>query len=373
MHISCERNLLKNAIDQVSKAISTKQALPILGHILFEASDSNLKLTASSLDIGISCTIPVSEMRDGGATTCSAKVIAEIINNLPAGLVNLDIDSSINAELTVSNDYSTFKVMTLPSEEFPKSIKPENCHQIEMSAETFCQIVNKVIPAVADPNEARPIMQGVSITFEPQEIVLAATDSKRLAKTTLGGLHNEGERQQIIVPGKPLNDLLKILNREEEIKISYTANHLFVNSEDMSFFCKLLEGSFPNYEKVIPTSFKSTCRVGKEILTAAIRRVIIMAKDKDVPNLVKFEFQEGNLILSAETNSLGSAEEKLPTIYEGEPLVISFNGNYILDALKVIDQEEILFQLQDSKSSIIIKGDDEDDTSLYICMPVRTR
>ena len=79
MHISCERNLLKNAIDQVSKAISTKQALPILGHILFEASDSNLKLTASSLDIGISCTIPVSEMRDGGATTCSAKVIAEII------------------------------------------------------------------------------------------------------------------------------------------------------------------------------------------------------------------------------------------------------------------------------------------------------
>ena len=154
---------------------------------------------------------------------------------------------------------------------------------------------------------------------------------------------------------------------------SYTANHLFVNSEDMSFFCKLLEGSFPNYEKVIPTSFKSTCRVGKEILTAAIRRVIIMAKDKDVPNLVKFEFQEGNLILSAETNSLGSAEEKLPTIYEGEPLVISFNGNYILDALKVIDQEEILFQLQDSKSSIIIKGNDEDDTSLYICMPVRTR
>ena len=174
MHISCERNLLKNAIDQVSKAISSKQALPILGHILFEVNDNKLKLTASSLDIGITCIIPIEELREEGNTTCSAKVIANIVNSLPQGLINLDTDSNINSELTVSNESSTFKVMTLPSEEFPKSIKPQNCSSINMTAEEFCSIINKVTIAVASSNETRPSMLGVSMSFKPNEIIFAS-------------------------------------------------------------------------------------------------------------------------------------------------------------------------------------------------------
>lgn len=373
MHISCERNLLKNAIDQVSKAISSKQALPILGHILFEASENKLKLTASSLDIGITCIIPIEELREEGSTTCSAKVIANIVNSLPQGLINLDTDSSINSELVVSNESSTFKVMTLPSEEFPKSIKPQNCNSISMTAEEFCSIINKVTIAVANSNETRPSMLGVSISFNSQEIIFASTDGKRLSKLTIPHENSDIEPQQIIVPGKPLSELSKILDKEQTLKIHYSKNHIFVASENMSFFCKLLDTAFPDYERVIPKTFKSTCKVGRESFMATIRRVMIMAKDKDIPDVIKFSFDSDSILLTSETNSVGSAEERIGAIYQGEPLDIAFNGNYILDVLRVLENEEIVVQLQDNKSSIAVKESENDSNFIYICMPVRTR
>ncbi|MGM9998109.1 MAG: DNA polymerase III subunit beta [Candidatus Bruticola sp.] len=374
MHISCEKNLLKNAIDQVSKAISSKQPLPILSHILFETIDNKLKLTASSLDKGISCIIPVEEIREEGSTTCSAKVIAEIVNELPQGFINLDTDSNVNSELTVSNETSTFKVMTLPSEEFPKSIKPQNCESIKISAENFCSIINKVAIAVAGTNESRPSMQGVSISFKPEEIIFASTDGKRLSKLSIP-YKNTGskETQQIIVPGKPLNELSKILDKEQDLDIHYSKSHIFVSSENMSFFCNLLEGNFPDYEKVIPKTFKSKCQVGRESFISTIKRVMIMAKDKDIPNVIKLSFDNDSILLTSETNSMGSAEERINAVYEGEPLDIAFNGNYISDVLKVLESEEILIQLQDNKSSISIKENEEDTNFIYICMPVRTR
>ncbi|MBQ7502351.1 DNA polymerase III subunit beta [bacterium] len=373
MHISCEKNKLKSAIDQVSKAITSKQLLPILGHILFETTEDNkLKLTASSLDIGITCKIETDEIREPGTTTCSAKVISEIVNNMPSGLINLDIDSNINSELIVSNNFSIFKVMTLPSEEFPKSIKPQECESINVSAEDFCDAVNKSAISIADSSESRPIMQGLSIKFAGDEIHFVSTDGKRLSKAVVKTAENR-EKDQIIVPGKPLNELLKIINKEESIQIQYSKTHLFVNTENTSFFCKLIEGSYPDYEKVIPKSFQGVCKLSKDIITSAINRMMIMAKDRDIPNVVKFHFADDKLSLSAETNSLGSANENLDVIYQGEELKIAFNGKFILDALKVLDEDEITLRLQDNKNSMAIQNEEDDQSFIYICMPIRTR
>lgn len=376
MHITCERNLLKNAIDQVSKAITNRTPLPILSNILFETTENNkLKLTASSLDIGITCTIPTEDVREYGSTTCSAKVIAEIINNLPSGLVNLDIDSSITSELTVSNETSVFKVLTLPSEEFPKGIKQEDCKSLEIPTKILFSFMNKTIISIADAGESRPIMQGISILFTSDKIEFVSTDGKRLSRATykFQGEREEIKRQQIIVPGKSLNDLLKVINKNEEIKIQYNKTHLFVSSENVSFFCRLLDGNFPDYDRVIPKEFKSTCKVGKEAIINAIKRMIIMAKDKDIPNVVRFNFEDNSLMLNSETNSIGSAKEEIPILYSGQGLKISFNGNYILDALKILQNEEIVLQLQDEKSSVSISEQVEDEEFTYICMPIRSR
>ena len=376
MHITCERNLLKNAIDQVSKAITNKTPLPILSNILFETVEGEkLKLTASSLDIGITCYIPTEDIREYGSTTCSAKVIAEIINNLPSGLVNLDIDSSITSELTVSNETSVFKVLTLPSEEFPKGIKQEDCKSLEIPAKILYSFINKTIISVADSSESRPIMQGISILFTNDRIEFVSTDGKRLSRATYKFQQEQDqvEKQQIIVPGKALNDLLKVLNRSEEIKIQYNKTHLFVTSENLSFFCRLLDGNFPDYNRVIPKEFKSTCKVGRESLTNAIKRMIIMAKDKDIPNVVRFSFEENSLMLNSETNSVGSAKEEIPILYSGQSLKISFNGNYMLDALKILQDDEIVLQLQDEKNSMSISENKDNEEFTYICMPVRSR
>jgi len=373
MHISCEKNKLKNAIDQVSKAITSKQLLPILGHILFETTEDNkLKLTASSLDIGITCQIETDEVREPGTTTCSAKVISEIVNSMPSGLINLDIDSNINSELVISNNFSVFKVMTLPSEEFPKSVKPQECESINISAEDFCKAVNKSTISIADASESRPIMQGLSIKFVGDEVHFVSTDGKRLSKAVIE-TSEKREKDQIIVPGKPLNDLLKIINKDENIQIQYSKTHLFVSSENTSFFCKLIEGNYPDYEKVIPKSFQGTCRISREIITSAISRMMIMAKDRDIPNVVKFHFTDDKLNLSAETSGIGSGNENIDVIHQGEELKIAFNGKFILDALKVLDEDEIVLRLQDNKNSMAIQNDEDDKSFIYICMPIRTK
>ncbi len=371
MHLSCERNLLKNAIDQVSKAISTKQTLPILGNVLLEAKDNQLKLTASSLDIGITSTIPVEEIREVGSTTCSAKMLADITNNLPNGLVNLDIDSGISSEITVSNSFSTFKIATLSSEEFPQSILPKDDNSIVMDSNDFCDLVNKAIIAAADPTESRPIMQGISVVFDKENIVMVSTDGKRLSKVVYEHANNNETPNQIVIPAKPLTDLLKILDKDNEIKISYTKTHFFAVCGNMSFFCKLIEGTYPDYERVIPKECNSICRIGRESLIAAIKRVIIMAKERDIINGIKFNFENDTVTLTSETSSVGSAEEKIAVVYQGEPLLIGFNGTYIMDALRVLDSDEIIIELRDGKSGITIRNKENDNSFLYICMPLR--
>ena len=371
MHLSCERNLLKNAIDQVSKAISTKQTLPILGNVLLEAKDNQLKLTASSLDIGITSTIPVEEIREVGSTTCSAKMLADITNNLPSGLVNLDIDSGISSEITVSNSFSTFKIATLSSEEFPQSILPKDDNSIVMDSNDFCDLVNKAIIAAADPTESRPIMQGISVVFNKENIVMVSTDGKRLSKVVYEHANNNETPNQIVIPAKPLTDLLKILDKDNEIKISYTKTHFFAVCGNMSFFCKLIEGTYPDYERVIPKEHTSLCKVGRESLIAAIKRVIIMAKEKDIANVIKFSFDNDVVILTSETNSVGSAEERIAVVYKGEPLLIGFNGTYVMDALRVLDSDEIVIELRDNKNCMVVRNKENDESFLYICMPVR--
>lgn len=382
MHISCERNLLKNAIDQVSKVISSKQPLPILGHILFEAAGDKLKLTASSLEIGISCTIDLEEVREEGSTTCPAKVISEIVNSFPSGIVSLDIDTSVSYELTISQNRSVFKVMTLASEEFPKSINPQNCNSISIPIDEFRSAINKVSIAVADSSETRPIMQGISIDFSSDDITFVATDGKRLSKAIAKYSSSENPSQQVIVPGKPLTDLLKTFDKEDDVTIQYGRTHFFASSKNASFFCTLLEdsypkddqdhrSSYPNYERVIPKSFNTSCKMGREEIMAAIRSAIIMAKDKDIPNVIRFSFDKDSLVLTANSSNGEANIEVSNVIYSGEPMQIAFNGNYLLDVLKVLEDEEVIFKLQDFKSSMMVCGCDSEDSFIYICMPVR--
>ena len=374
MYLICGKDILKNAIDLVSKAISSKQLLPILGHILFETTEDNrVKLTATSLDMGITCKIETEEIMEPGAIACPAKVISEIVNNMPSGSITLSIDTDKDSKLLVRNGSSKFRVMTLPSEEFPNSAKPQDCESIQISAKDFRETVNKSAIAIAESNESRPILQGLSIKFLKNEIHFVSTDGKRLSKVVIPTAESQNEGQ-IVVPGKPLNDLLKIISKEEkDLQIQYSRNYLFVTSENFSFFCKLLEGNYPVYEKIFPKTFQGKCKLNKEAITSAINRMMIMAKDRDVPNIVKFCFTKNNLELSAETSSLGSADENLDVIYQGEDLNIAFNGKFILDALKVLKEEEIVMYLQDTKSSILIQNSEENNSFIYICMPIRVR
>ncbi len=368
MKFSANKDTLQHGVQVVHRAVSTKNPLPVLSGILLKTENNRLSLTATDLELGIECSVPVNVEKEGGVIL-PARYLSEIVRRLPDVRINIEVNSENNTLIKYGE--SEFNLLGMPADEFPILPAIDSESVLVIKQELFKNMIKQVVLATsADDN--RPIFTGILMEIESDSnIRMVATDTHRLAYRS-AKLEN-GERKKfekaVIIPGKTLNELSRILTGEgEDLQIAFGENQVVFEIPGVKFISRLIEGQFPNYKQVIPQGCKTKIRIRTRELLDSTERASLLAKEGT--NIVKMNVSEEKLTITSNSPEIGKIEEHIHIKMEGEATQIAFNSKYIIDVLKVIDSEEVFLELTGSLSPGIIKPT-ESENYLYLILPIR--
>lgn len=370
MKIICEKEKLLKGLLSVVKSVPNKTTMPILEGILIQTNNKELKLTSYDLEIGIECII-AAFIEEEGATVVNAIMFSEIIKKLP----NTDITITVNENnlLVIECEGSLYKLTTMNPNEFPELPKISVDNFIKIEQNTLKNMIRKTIFAVST-EENKPIFTGCLFEIKENKLNVVAVDGFRLAwkKVYLNSKVNDFS---VVIPGKTLNEINKIiLDAYEPIKIGISKNQALFEMENCKVVTRLLDGEFLNYYNVIPANWETRIRVNKNALQSCFERISLIAtssieKEKKYP--VKVTVDIGKMIISC-TNQTGDAKEEMYLTTEGKNIEIGFNPKYLLDALKIIDDEEIFMDFGTNISPCIIRPVENEDY-IYMILPIRLK
>ena len=370
MKFICEREKLLKAINSVVRGVASKTTMPILEGILIQTNDNEIKLTTYDLEIGIEYVIE-SEVEEQGNTVVNAIMFSEIIRKLPDTQISITLNE--NNLLVIECEGSLYKLATMNPEEFPELPKINIESSIQLDQKTLKSMIRKTIFAVSI-EENRPIFTGCLFAINDNKLNVVAVDGFRLAWTS-NFLENKSSDFKAVIPGKTLNEVNKIiLDSYDFIKIGVSKNQALFEMENCKIVTRLLDGEFLNYKSVIPQNWETRIRVNRRDIQECFERVSLISassteKEKKYP--VKINIEVGKITISC-TNQTGDAKEELFIETEGKDLEAGFNPKYFLDALKVIDDEEIFINFGTSISPCIIKPIENEDY-IYMILPIRMK
>ena len=370
MKFICEREKLLKAINSVVRGVASKTTMPILEGILIQTNDNEVKLTTYDLEIGIEYIINC-EVKEQGATVVNAIMFSEIIRKLPDTQISITLNE--NNLLVIECEGSLYKLATMNPEEFPELPKINIESSIQLDQKTLKSMIRKTIFAVSI-EENRPIFTGCLFAINDNKLNVVAVDGFRLAWTS-NFLENKSSDFKAVIPGKTLNEVNKIiLDSYDFIKIGVSKNQALFEMENCKIVTRLLDGEFLNYKSVIPQNWETRIRVNRRDIQECFERVSLISassteKEKKYP--VKINIEVGKITISC-TNQTGDAKEELFIETEGKDLEAGFNPKYFLDALKVIDDEEIFINFGTSISPCIIKPIENEDYT-YMILPIRMK
>ncbi|MFQ6132159.1 MAG: DNA polymerase III subunit beta [Armatimonadota bacterium] len=361
-----ERGTLYEAAQVVARAVSGRSTLPVLNNLFVEGSDGQLRLVATDLELGIEATVEA-RVEEEGALTVPARIVTEVIANLPEADVELEVDESNTVSVKCAR--SNYSIRGLPSEEF--STLPELVDPItfELPQSLLRRVIQETSFA-SSPDETRPILTGALFTLGPEEMRVVATDTHRLALRQLPGLADIKESRSVIVPARVLNEVSRILQEgsEDPVEVRVTDTQIQFLADTTSLQSRLIEGQFPNYEKVVPESAERTIRVEVAAFQDALRRALIVARED--ANRVVLAASEGLLTITADSQDVGRGQEEVEIDLEGEALEIAFNGRYLLDVLAVMEAENAEIELTGALNPGTIRPQD-DANYTYVLMPMQ--
>jgi len=370
MKFLVEQNELLGGLQVVQRAISSRSTLPILSGIYLSCEHNLLRLRATDLEIGIECTIPVQSEIEG-ETVLPARYFVEIIKRLPD--IPLTIERSEGNLVTIKYGSSEIQLNQFNAEEFPPLPEIEEIHSITINADLFINAIRQVSIA-ASHDTSRPIFTGILLEVDQNNTLkLVATDTHRLAYREIMLSNASVNNFSCIIPSRTLGEISKIFRPEDNfIEISFAENQVLFKVESTVLVSRLIEGQFPNYNQVIPTSYTSRVRILTRDLLNSAERASLLARDefKNRSNVIKLNISGNNLTITSQSAEIGNLHEELPIYLEGESAEIAFNARYLIDVLKVIDQEEINLDLTGSLSPGIIRPTD-DPHVLFLVLPIR--
>ncbi|MDD4980451.1 MAG: DNA polymerase III subunit beta [Candidatus Omnitrophica bacterium] len=361
MKIKVTKDVLLSGIQKVQNVITSKATLPILSNILLEAQQNNLKLTATDLDIGISCVIPV-ETQEPGIITVPAKRFSDIIKELPGD--NVSINTKKNNLVIVETETCQFKIMGLAPEDFPKLPEFKNMAVIHLEQATLKEMLNLTAFAVS-LDETRYILNGILFKLHHNSLTLVATDGKRLAvaeKTLQQPLEKD---IQIIVPLKAIQELNRNLKEEGELALLLGNNQVLFDFNGTIVISRLIEGEFPDYQQVVPPLSENKIHIPREQFLWAVRRAALLSTPDY--QAVKLETFKNKLVVSKSTPDIGESREELAVEYRGKEMAIGFNPAYLADVLKNLQDENVELELTDSEKPGVIRL----SGYVYIVLPMR--
>ena len=368
MKFTVEKSSVVNALQHLQGVVATRTTLPILSNIHLEAvkteTAQGIILTATDLDLFLRVRVPAT-VEESGSATMPARKLFSILKEATAENIKVVVNDKNQA--AVSFGGSAYKIMGLAPEDFP--IWPQ---QGEVKAEVtlpqaeLAKILRHTIFA-ASTDETRYVLNGVLLKIEKGTLTAVGTDGRRLATIQAAGDLKVADCETIL-PSAAVQRLIGVLGDESDLKLVIGPQTLEAHLGDVKLSTKLIEGTFPNYRQVIPTECKERIPMSRESLIAALRRASLMASAKS--ETVKMAFSKDLLVISANTPELGEARESLAIKYAGKEFAIAFNPKYLLDALTVIKEEEVVAEFIDELSPGVIRTATPDDFK-YIIMPIR--
>jgi DNA polymerase-3 subunit beta len=361
----CERDVLVEALGTAQRAVASRGgALPVLSGVRLEVAGDRLHVAGSDLDLTIQVQVDVAGESDG-VVVLPARLAADIVRALEPGAVTLEAGED---EARITSGRSNFAVRLLPAADFPRlPASSDQADAVTLSASELAEAFRQVVRAASN-DDARPILTGVLLAAEEGGLRLVATDSYRLAVRDLPGTAVLREGQKVLVPSKALTELQRLLPGADQITLRLGEHDATFEVADVRLTTRLIEGEFPNYRQLIPSSYPNRLIIEKESLLDAVRRVKLLVRDATTP--VRMALRPDGIELTVITTEVGQAVEDVDAKFEGSEMTVAFNPAYLIDGVEAIVGDEVLLETIDALRPAVIRPT-EGSEYLYLLMPVR--
>ena len=372
MKLTIERGALLKALGHIQSVVERRNTIPILANVLLEATKNKLAMTATDMDLAIVETA-AAEVGKTGTTTVQAHTLYDIVRKLPEGSqVGLDSTDAKTGQVSLRAGRSTFTLAGLPAEDFPKMAGGELPHNFELAAADLRGLIDRTRFAIST-EETRYYLNGIYLHASQSSgmkvLRAVATDGHRLARVEMALPAGAENVPGVILPRKTVLELRKLLDETQNtIAVSLSDTRVRFAFDDVVLTSKLIDGTFPDYERVIPANNDKVLEVDCKTFAEAVDRVATISTEKS--RAIKLALGKGQLTLTATSPDAGSATEELEARYSSTPLEIGFNARYLLDIAQQIEGEGARFQMADAASPTIVQ-DTADASALYVLMPMR--
>ena len=362
LRITVPKDELAARLAIVARGVSTRTAVLVLGGIQLRVEAGRLHLAATDMEVSLRTSLEA-QVSDEGAVVVPGRLLLDIARSLPDSEVTIEHRPE-EAVVVVTAGTATYRLHTYSVEDFPRlpDVDAGSLHAIDREAlvETVARVGRS-----ASRDESRPVLTGILVRFEPGKIVMAATDSYRLAvkETPVEGTLPELEA---IIPARALQELARIAGGADEVQLGMQENHVVFGADGTWLTTRRIDGQFPNYRQLLPEQFEHEVALPREEALEVVRRVSLMAQ-RNSP--LRLRFAEGELTVSAITQDVGEARESLPAPYTGEPMEIGFNAEFLRDGLDSVEADTIKFKLISPLRPAVLEG--EADDYVYLIMPIR--
>ncbi|MBA3287257.1 MAG: DNA polymerase III subunit beta [Acidimicrobiia bacterium] len=362
MKFRCERDVLAEALTTAGRAASSRSSsLPALSGVRMEVRGDELSITGTDLELSIRLAIAVGGERDG-AVVVPARLVADIVRSLPSGAVEMELEGE---ELGISAGRSHFAIRPLGLDDYP--VQTESVAEaVTLSSSVVADALRQVVRA-ASTDDARAVLTGVLVAAEDDGMRMVATDSYRLAVRDLPENDMLAGGQRVLIPSRALNELQRLLGHADDLQVRLGARDAVFEAGGTRLTTRLIEGEYPNYRNLLPSSYPNVLTVGKDALLEALRRVKILAQDATP---VRLGLGGDTLRLTAITQDVGNASEEIDATYDGTEMTVAFNPDYLAAGVDAVDADEVTLSTMDPMKPAVIRAVGRDDY-LYLLMPVR--
>ena len=365
MHIYCRQDLLLNSINTVLKACSTKTTMPILECILLTATNNKLILVGNNLELGIESTIDADVLSEG-YIALEAKIFSEIIRRMPGEVIEISTDE--NYMTNIVSEKSKFQISGQSGQDFPALPNVDKVNACTINQIDLKEMIRQTIFSVAQ-DETRPILTGEMLQIKNNNLNMVAVDGYRISYRKME-LSNENDDIEVVIPGRTLGEINKILSSEENQKVNiyFSDKHVLFDLGDSKVVSRLLEGDFLRYEQVFSSDYETKILVDRKNFLMSIERAALISREGK-KNPIRVEIDGDKMIITSNAE-LGTSREELDVILEGKEIVIAFNPKYLIDALRVIEDNNVYIQFISALTPCIINPE-EGDQYKYLILPIR--
>ena len=363
MKLICSKSNLLHGVNIVSKAVPTRTTMAILECILIDASANEIKLTANDMELGIETKIE-GEIAERGVIALDAKIFSEIVRKLPDSDVTIETDAS--CKTTITCEKAKFNIVGKSGDDFSYIPYIERNEPIVMSQFTLKEVIRQTIFSIAD-NDNNKLMTGELFEIEENDLKVVSLDGHRISIRNIE-LKNNYSHKKVVVPGKTLQEVSKILpgSAEDEVSIFLTDNHIVFEFENTTVVSRLIEGEYFKIEQMLSSDYETKVKITKRELLDCIDRATLLVKEGDKKPII-MNITDGTMELKI-NSFIGSMNEDIDIAKEGKDILIGFNPKFFIDALRVIDEEEVTLYMVNPKAPCFIK--DDEGTFIYLILPV---